>query len=105
MNYIRSRYNTAEEIDVAYADLYFTMVCWLVRDDPKRLMIQAFLVEIMQELNTDNMKLKGQGQLVTKACETFRASSTKRTLWKAQLSEKKLYHFAACRCFAEEGAG
>lgn len=90
---------------MAYADLYFTMVCWLVRADPNRLMIQAFLVEITQEPNTDNMRLQGQGQLVTKAYETFKASSTKGTLRKAQLSEKKLNHFAACRCVVEEGTG
>ncbi|XP_034042565.1 general transcription factor II-I repeat domain-containing protein 2-like [Thalassophryne amazonica] len=72
-------------------------------DDPKWLMDLAFLVDITEELNTLNLKLQGPGQLVTAAFENVRAFMTKLMLWKAQISEKKLFHFPACSSLVEEG--
>ncbi|XP_049430459.1 general transcription factor II-I repeat domain-containing protein 2-like [Epinephelus fuscoguttatus] len=132
INFIRSRglqhrhfRAFLEEINASYGDvLYFTEVRWLSRgnvlkrffelrtevktfmeelDDPMWLMDLAFLVDITQELNTLNLKLQGPGQLVTAAFENVKAFMTKLMLWKAQLSEKKLFHFPACRSVVEEG--
>lgn len=72
-------------------------------DDPMWLMDLAFLVDITQQLNTLNLKLQGPGQLVTAASENVKAFMTKLMLWKAQLSEKKPFHFPACRALVEEG--
>ncbi len=92
-----------EEIEATYGDvLYFTEVHWLSRgnvlkiifelrtevkrfmedgrmdvpefDDPKWVMDLAFLVDITQELNVLNLKLKGPGQLITAAYESAQNS-------------------------------
>ncbi|KAK7916070.1 hypothetical protein WMY93_011831 [Mugilogobius chulae] len=120
-----------EEIESAYTDvLYFTEVRWLSRgttlkrffdlrvevktfmenhgkdvpelSDPKWLMDLAFLVDITQELNVLNKKLQGQGQLVSAAYDNVRAFSTKLALWKAQVSQKNLCHFPACKTLMDE---
>ncbi|XP_071060599.1 general transcription factor II-I repeat domain-containing protein 2A-like [Pseudochaenichthys georgianus] len=122
-----------EEIESEYEDvLYFTEVRWLSRgnvlkrffelrtelkvfmlekggmavpelSDPKWLMDLAFLVDITQELNALNKKLQGQGQLVSAAYDNVKAFSTKLVLWKAQLPQKNLCHFPACKALMGKG--
>ncbi|KAM3838284.1 general transcription factor II-I repeat domain-containing protein 2A-like [Diretmus argenteus] len=121
-----------EEIESAYEDvLYFTEVRWLSRgtvlkrffelrkeveafmeqdgtevaelSDPKWLMDLAFLVDMTQELNVLNKKIQGPGQMVSAAYDSVKAFSTKLVLWKAQVSQKNLCHFPACKALADKG--
>ncbi|KAM3838371.1 general transcription factor II-I repeat domain-containing protein 2A-like [Diretmus argenteus] len=121
-----------EEIESEYEDVvYFTEVRWLSRgnvlkrffelrseikafmkqdgmelpslSDPKWLMDLAFLVDITQELNMLNKKLQGPNQLVSAAYDYVKAFSTKLVLWKAQLSQKNLCHFPACKGLVDQG--
>ena len=59
-------------------------------DDPKWVMDPAFLVNITQELNIHNLKLRGPGQLITTTYESVKAFSIKkRDCGKLSVLQKK----------------
>ncbi|KAM3860074.1 general transcription factor II-I repeat domain-containing protein 2A-like [Diretmus argenteus] len=61
------------------------------------------VVYFTEELNMLNKKLQGPNQLVSAAYDYVKGFSTKLVLWKAQLSQKNLCHFPACKGLVDQG--
>lgn len=59
-------------------------------DDLNWVMDLAFPEDVRQEVNALNLKLRDPGQLIISADNRVKALSTKMTLWKKSLSQKKL---------------
>ncbi|KAG6923188.1 GTF2I repeat domain containing 2, partial [Chelydra serpentina] len=68
-------------------------------EDHKWMRDLAFLVDVTQELNILNLKLKVPGQLVTAVYDNVRAFTAKLKLWKNQISQG---NFPACKSLVEE---